>query len=387
MTATALLRFDNMPDMGRRRGQRTGTLEIRAGSWFQRWREDAIDITGRIYRAERGMAFAPATGPNKIGKREAERIAYETILSKLDNISTTPTTMLRFDQFVEQRFRADRMPGMKASGRDHYNYCFSEIMPTLGAYRLRDISPVVVLQFFAVRRTQFSAQTLKHFRNAISAVFRYAKKCGMWTGDIPTDVLELPKTMVMEKRALTAEQVGQIIGAMPGQYSTLVALLVVTGMRFGEAAALKWSRVDAELTISENYSHGAMGTTKGGKTRNVPMPMELLARLRDLRGDRGPEDTVFVTTHGNPLDYHSIGAKFLKPTVRRLGLPWVSWHTFRHTYASLADGLGMTVAERMRQLGHSSDAMALRYTHADMERLRVGADAIAAAVRTKETVQ
>ena len=57
-----------------------------------------------------------------------------------------------------------------------------------------------------------------------------------------------------------------------------------------------------------------------------------------------------------------------------------SWHSFRHTLGSLADQAGLTLTERKRVLGHAGDHMTMHYSHADLERVRVGLEAIAAQI-------
>jgi integrase len=42
----------------------------------------------------------------------------------------------------------------------------------------------------------------------------------------------------------------------------------------------------------------------------------------------------------------------------------------RYTNSTLADQAGLSVAERQRILGHSSSAMTMRYTHAELETMR-----------------
>lgn len=383
-------------DMGRRRGQKTGSLTKKGPSWFLRWREDARDVTGRVCRAQCSMVIADAVGPFKVGKREAERIAWDLVLSKLDVVSTNPGSMLTVSEFVRTRFENDHMATLKPAGREHYAYILSKhVLPYLGRHRLRDVNPLVLQDFFRTKRDHYSGQTLTHFRNVISAVFRHAENCGLFSGKLPTQGLKLPKIEAKERSALTAEQATRIIAALPGQYSTLAALLVTTGLRIGEAAGLKWKRVDFALgnvEIRETYSKGRWVSPKTeNSVRTVPVPRRILDAIDGLRGRAGylgPDDPVFVTTHGNPVGSHTAAAKVLKPVAKALGMPWVCWHSFRHSNATFADQQGLGVAGRRKLLGHGSDAMAMRYTHPEMELARVAVEGIAAAVMplTKERV-
>jgi integrase len=229
-------------------------------------------------------------------------------------------------------------------------------------------------------------------RNVISAIFRHAKRMQMFTGELPTDSVSLPKIAAKERAALSAEQATKLIAALPGQYAVLGALLFTTGLRIGEAAGLRWKRVDfanGTITVAENFTKRQWTTPKTEKSvRVVPVPRAVLDAMARLREDREPEATVFVTTHGNPVDQNTTCAKILKPAAKVAGVPWASWHSLRHSNATFADQQGLTIAERAKGLGHASEAMTLRYTHPELERLRAGVEGIAARIlpETKERV-
>ncbi len=57
-----------------------------------------------------------------------------------------------------------------------------------------------------------------------------------------------------------------------------------------------------------------------------------------------------------------------------LGLPWLSWHVFRHTHAALGEQIGMAVSDRQAQMGHGDVRMTLLYTHSDLSRRRAAVE-------------
>src|SRR5260370_35519686 len=63
------------------------------------------------------------------------------------------------------------------------------------------------------------------------------------------------------------------------------------GLRRGEIIALDLTDADfrrGQLTIARSDWYGQIGTTKGGKTRRVPMTTRLTATLQAIRHIRGP---------------------------------------------------------------------------------------------------
>lgn len=405
--------------MGRRRGQRSGYLREKSGSWILEWREDSRDITGMPVRDKRSRTIARSTGPDKVGKREAQRMAWDAVLSKLDTVSCAPGAMVTLSDFVRVRFEPDYLWTLKPSGQEHYRGILrTHILPALGSERLRDIDHQMLTSFFrrkqaegysrmvkvgdskgdgAVRKVErhgdYASQTLTHMRNVISAVLRHARSCKMFVGQLPTEELRLPMIESRERGSLTQTQAAALIAALPGQYATMAALMVTTGLRIGETCGLRWKRIDFTtgcLQVAEHYvsRHWVTPKTRKG-TRIVPIPAALLAVLSTMRRRavlNGPDDPVFYSERTlNPVDARNSGTKCLKPVAVRLGMGWVTWHSFRHTNATMADQAGMTVAERRKSLGHGSDSMAMLYTHTDLERVRVGCEAIAALVIPRES--
>ena len=70
--------------------------------------------------------------------------------------------------------------------------------------------------------------------------------------------------------------------------------------------------------------------------------------------------------------------RVIKPAAKKLGMPWLGWHVFRHTHATLADRVGMAAVDRQAQLGHADYRMTMLYTHEDLERRRTSIQAIEA---------
>ena len=64
----------------------------------------------------------------------------------------------------------------------------------------------------------------------------------------------------------------------------------------------------------------------------------------------------------------------LRTMCRRAGVPEVTWHALRHTYATLLVEAGVSLHDVQRLLGHSSLAMTGKYLHGDVESARAGVE-------------
>jgi integrase len=83
----------------------------------------------------------------------------------------------------------------------------------------------------------------------------------------------------------------------------------------------------------------------------------------------GPEDPVFAGDSGNPLSENAIVQRHLKPAGRTLGMPWLSWHDLRRTFATLADREKISIGERKELMGHGRAEMTLHYTQAPSQQV------------------
>jgi integrase/recombinase XerD len=169
-------------------------------------------------------------------------------------------------------------------------------------------------------------------------------------------------------------------------FTTIIALLAVTGMRIGETLALDRDDVDLEegvLTIRD---------TKFGKSRQLPLhpsstrALAEYARVRDRLCPTASSLSFFVSTHASRPDKSTIQAGFrqLRHAGGITGRPGVSaprLHDFRHSFAvrTLLDWhrTGVDVQARMLWLatymGHSKPASSYWYLTAAPELLALAA--------------
>jgi integrase len=173
----------------------------------------------------------------------------------------------------------------------------------------------------------------------------------------------------------------------------MVLTAILTSMNVAEICGLQWKRVnlsdewttvDGEalppltLAVRRQWYRGEYGTLKKkSRKRNLPIPRSLVGLLVGLKQQAqfaGPDDPVFASRAGTPLDEHNIAARWLRPIGKKLAMPWLSWHVFRHTHATLGEQIGMALSDRQSQMGHGDIRMTLHYTHSDLERRRAVLD-------------
>src|SRR5918993_478979 len=151
----------------------------------------------------------------------------------------------------------------------------------------------------------------------------------------------------------------------------LVQLMLQTGLRIGEVAALR----RADITLRERAGVLRVRHGKGLREREVPLNATARRALRQIferdPAMARPEDPVFRSTRNEPLPVRSI-QNTIAGLVRRAGLtrPGISAHSLRHTFALawLRQHPGKLV-ELAQLLGHESLDTTAVYTRASTEDL------------------
>jgi integrase len=201
-------------------------------------------------------------------------------------------------QFVEARFQPEHIELKKKGGRDHYATILKcHIIPAIGSMQLREVNHMVLQRLVVSKiKAGVSSQTITHIRNAVSKTFRHARKHGFYSGELPTADVEVPPVQNAERRALTWDQVQTLAGEC-GAFGPLVLLLAATGLRIGEACALRWKNVQIDhepawLHVTASFTRAEFTTPKSGKPR--PVPLTSVARVvLSLIPRRGDDDLVF----------------------------------------------------------------------------------------------
>jgi integrase len=373
----------------RRKGEQHGTVRRKGKSWYISFKEWRADESGNLKYRLVERKIDGEFGYGQRAKKQAATAGYDQWVAKANSVTKVPQGLATVQQFYETRFQMDHVDQLKKSGRIHYKTMWTNhILPTLGQVQMRDVTPQMVQALVSAKiHAGFSPQTIYHLRNCISAIFRHARNLRFHDGALPTEGVSLPELTHKERMALTWDQVKMLADAMP-KYRDLVIVLSQTGMRIGEACGLRWKHVNLKdewqivdnealppntLLVCSNWTKGERTTTKNRSWRKIPLTAEAwvaLTLLSEMSKFSGPDQPVFASRNGTPLDAHNVSSRALKKAALKIGMPWVSFHCLRHTASTLADKAGLTVAEKQKILGHRTADMATHYTHPEIEHVR-----------------
>jgi integrase len=226
-----------------------------------------------------------------------------------------------------------------------------------------------------------SPRSVRLAHAALNQVLGQAVAWGLLTHNPATGVT-LPSGKPKEKSVLTAGERSRFLQAAEGSvYRTFYRLLIDTGLRPGEACALRWTDVDftrGTISVQRTVTRDADGDAvlaepKTAKSRRtVPMLGGLrdeLLRHLDWQRDRNLDATgyVFTNTAGRPLRPWTFSTRDLDRVLKVAGIAQpVTLYSLRHTFATLHVAAGTPLKVVSDVLGHSNiQQTANTYMHGD----------------------
>jgi integrase len=226
-----------------------------------------------------------------------------------------------------------------------------------------------------LRRKGLAESTIRSAYTILRAVLDTAVRDGALAAN-PAAAIRRPRVTAKEAPHLTPTQVTELLQAAEGsRYAPLFALLVHTGLRRGEALALRWSDVDLAKgvlrvrgTLSRIDGELVVTEPKTAKSKRfVPLSEPARQLLRDVEAAQAEERSlagsvwrrtgfVFTTEFGEPCDPRN-AFRALRVAATKAGLPQAGLHTLRHSAASVMLTRGVPLKVVSDILGHSSIAI------------------------------
>lgn len=216
-----------------------------------------------------------------------------------------------------------------------------------------------------------SAQTVYNHLTVLRRILSLAVEWGVL---LRVPKIKRPRPLPVRVEYLTGPEAERLLAAaLPEGPAVHAAVLLGlrAGLRAGEIRGLQWSAVDLArglLTVDRSLVLGKLQAPKSGKARTVPMHPELKSALDALSAARPVTPSgkaspwVLAGEAGGPQG-RDLLTKALRRAVRRAGVPPVTPHGLRHSFATqlVHAGAPLTVVKEL--LGHSSITVTVRYAH------------------------
>lgn len=253
-----------------------------------------------------------------------------------------------------------------------------QLLPGLGELRMRELSVGIVDRHLRLVAKDHGVATAKMTRSVLSGVCTLATRHDALDRNPVRDVGAFTGQAKRSPRAMTVPQLKQLRAALTYDEQAadrdlpdLVALMMATGMRIGEATGLAWDAVDLDAGTIEvraaNVRITGQGlvrkstkTDTGLRTLVLPTWCIDLLRARAARLGRAGVDRrdgpVFPAALDGWRDTSNTQSD-LRAAFDKAGFEWVTSHVFRKSLASVMDSAGLSSRAAADQLGHANTSM------------------------------
>jgi integrase len=228
--------------------------------------------------------------------------------------------------------------------------------------------------FVAVQLERVTSRTAKERVWLLQSCWEWARgkyqiaDTNPWTAHIPKIKVSESKRV----KPFSATEIQLILNAFKcdryySHYYPLVKFLFGVACRFGEAAGLRWRNVAEDFShiiFCETISRGThRNTTKTGKSRTVVISPNISAMLKLLsETPHKPDDLVFSSPQGNPLDDHNFNRRAWKKIINQIGIEYRKPYAKRHSVISHALANGANYIAVAEASGYNPKVMFKNYT-------------------------
>lgn len=314
----------------------------------------------------------------------ARKARNHFLMKKARNQFIRPTSTT-LDQWLEEWMQEIVIPNRAETTVYGYRKIIdNHLSPALGSIAIQDLSPKDLQHYYAelMRKKHLSANTVRRHHDLLSAALHAAMRQDLILR-CPTERVEPPRVIHKETCYYTAEDLKRLYRMVEGHWlETAVHLAGSLGLRREEICGLRWSSVDFQsrkIHIREaRTTAGAKIIDKETKNRSsarvLHMGDDIYYLLRKERrrqneqklamGPKWPDcGRVVVNRRGKPLAPNNLSMNFTR-FIRSSGLPPLTLHGLRHTFATVASAQGAPLFDIGKALGHSTPATTGKiYTH------------------------
>ncbi len=278
----------------------------------------------------------------------------------------------------------------------------NHLAEALGDVPIQKLSPQQLQQYYTMlmRDKGLAPNTVRRHHDLLSCCLHFAMRQDVILR-CPTERVEPPRVIPKEARFYSPEHLKQLYTLVEGHWLELIVKLAGSlGLRREEICGLRWERVDFDLRkIHIKAARTAAGaniilkeTKNRSSTRVLHMTDELFrllkrerarqAELRLAMGADWPDSgLVAVDAKGQPYSPNAVSLAFTR-FIRRSGLPPITLHGLRHTFATVASAQGAPLFDIGKALGHSTPSTTGRiYTHLLDQTHAATLDRVAAALK------
>jgi integrase len=255
------------------------------------------------------------------------------------------------------------------------------LAPALGRLKLKSLTPSHVRALYREKLDSgLAPRTVQYIHVTLHKALKQAVIDGLLQRNV-TEAVKAPQVHKKEVRPLNSSQVKALLSAACGErLEVLYVLAIYTGLRRSEILGLRWIDVDfGTETLSVQRSldtNGTFNPPKRNKSRHtIKLTGQAAEVLKRHRAGQNEErlrlgslwedhDLVFPNRVGKPMNADNLYHREYKPLLKKAGLSGFTFHSLRHTCATLLLSKNVNPKIVQEMLGHATISQTMdTYSH------------------------
>ncbi|MDO8282532.1 MAG: tyrosine-type recombinase/integrase [Thermodesulfovibrionia bacterium] len=291
-------------------------------------------------------------------KKDAQRELNDR-LREVDAGTYKEIPKTTFSEFADLWLKNYVEPKAKPSTQRGYRDIITRLLkPLYGPVCLTEITTVSLQSFVANRLKSVKAKTVCNEIVVLKLMFKHAYRWGYLRHN-PAEYVERPRVVKKEIDILSPDEVNILLSHATNHYRIAFLTGFLTGMRAGELWGLKWDDIDwnsKQIYVRRSLWNKQFQTTKTKtSTRKIDMTDGLIRELKKwkLASPVSEHDVVFPSAAGGLTQHDNVVSRHFNQALRKAGLRQVSFHSLRHSNASIRIRSGQNIKYIQSQMGHA----------------------------------
>ncbi len=332
----------------------------------------------------RGSYFAP-DGKRRYAsakkKGEAEK-ALRQAMADADRGLVFDVGTLKLGAYLEDKWLPDIKDTVRRKTFAQYESVVRcHLAPALGRLKLVSLTPAHVRALYR-KKLDFglAPRTVQYIHTTLNKALKQAVMDSLIPCNV-TEAVKAPQALKKEVRPLNPNQIKALLRAARGDRLEVLYLFAIhTGLRRSEILGLKWTDVNLEagvLSVQRSLdTNGTLNPPKRNKSRRtVKLTNQAIEALKGHRARQNEErlrlgslwedhDLVFPNRLGKPMNADNLYHREFKPLLNKAGLSGFTFHSLRHTCATLLCSKNVNPKIVQEMMGHATISQTMdTYSH------------------------
>ena len=326
-----------------------------------------------------------SVGSGATRRRKAKTVTYTTKkelermhLRFINEVHHNPLIDTTVEELVDMYIRSRKSLGVEATTIHGYETAAKRVYSRFEGINATELTSYQVQVFITDMGENYSSKTIRNTISLLSSAYDNAIRLGQLEKN-PCKFATLPKKERAKIDIFDEEQIVRFLRALNEErldYKVAYELALFCGLRRSEILGLTEDAVDTtfkwvKVRQTRHHVDGKdviQGTKTASSRRELAVPdfvVEDIKALIEKNNSVPYEHTDFLIQDGfgKPMGHSALTTQIYR-IEDKAGLPHVSLHDLRHTFASMLNNAGVDIAMISHELGHSGIAITLNtYTH------------------------